>query len=409
MKTLPTCIAFALGTLLAFSMPAVGGGETSKTPRLFISKGEDLQRVKAAVQQQDPAVMASLRNLRRDADDALTEGPFSVVHKEATPPSGDKHDYMSLSPYWWPDPSKADGLPYIRRDGEFNPERAKYDLEPFDKMSSNVFTLALAHYLTDEPRYGEKAIELLRVWFIEPDTRMNPNVKYSQFRPGYSDIRPAGVIETTRLRRVTEAVGLLETSPLWSDEDGKALRNWFGDFLDYLRTSEQGRKEAAAKNNHGTWYDAQTATFALFVHDEPLARRIIEQQGRKRIAEQIEPDGTQPHELERTLAFHYSRYNLNALIDLATMGEMVGVDLWNYRTDDGRSIRGALDWLLPYATGEREWLYQQIGDWRREMLVPLLRRAAAAYNEPRYQHAAERMPDVQTGGSRFNLTHPPKF
>jgi hypothetical protein len=29
---------------------------------------------------------------------------------------------MSLAPYWWPDPKSPNGLPYIRRDGERNPE-----------------------------------------------------------------------------------------------------------------------------------------------------------------------------------------------------------------------------------------------------------------------------------------------
>ena len=53
------------------------------------------------------------------ADEHLKKGPYSVTYKKALPPSGDKHDYISMGPYWWPNPKTADGLPYIRRDGEW--------------------------------------------------------------------------------------------------------------------------------------------------------------------------------------------------------------------------------------------------------------------------------------------------
>ena len=53
---------------------------------------------------------------------ALSAGPFSVTDKAVVPPSGDKHDDMSQAPYWWPNPATPNGLPYVQRDGERNPE-----------------------------------------------------------------------------------------------------------------------------------------------------------------------------------------------------------------------------------------------------------------------------------------------
>ena len=68
------------------------------------------------------------------------------MDKTITPPSGDKHDYMSQAPYWWPDPAKADGRPYIRRDGQRNPEINRLtDHDNLGRLTSAVATLGLAY------------------------------------------------------------------------------------------------------------------------------------------------------------------------------------------------------------------------------------------------------------------------
>src|SRR5262245_57834104 len=167
---------------------------------------------------------------------------------------------------------------------------------------------------------------------------------------------------------------------------------WFRDYLKWLRTSKGGKEEADARNNHGSWYDVQVATFALFVGEgEESVKKLLEQSKAKRIARQIEPDGRQPLELKRTKAFDYSQGNLRALFALATLGDRVGVDLWRFETADGRGIRKALDWLVPYATREKEWPYEQITGLRGESLAPLLRRAAVAYEEPRYESILQKL------------------
>jgi hypothetical protein len=359
-------------------------------PRIFTSDGEDLARAKQKALAGDDKSREVVDDIRKEAHKALTSGPFSVVDKAMAPPSGDKHDYMSLSPYWWPDPSKPDGKPYIRKDGQFNPERAKYDEPRVTAFANGVGSLSLAYYFTGEEKYAEKAAQLIRAWFFDPKTRMNPNMKYAQFRPGYDDLRPAGIIESNRLRAVVDADGLLAGSKFWSAEDSKQLKAWFRELLDYIQTSEQGKNEADAPNNHGTWHSVQAATYALYLSEDELAKKII-LRGRDRIASQVEPDGRQPHELERTNAFDYSRFNILAHEDLAMLGSRVGLELWNYQTPDGRSLRKALDWLMPYATGEKKWEYQQIRDMKRKEAATVLRRAANAYNEPKYERAAQKV------------------
>ncbi|HEU4434738.1 MAG TPA: alginate lyase family protein, partial [Pyrinomonadaceae bacterium] len=321
-----------------------------------------------------------LAKLVADARKALTVGPFSVTSKEVTPPSGDKHDYMSQAPYWWPDPKSTNGLPYIRRDGEHNPEIDKItDHRVKDQMEAAVETLALAYYFTESEEYAARATELLRVFFLNPETRMNPNLEFAQGIPGINTGRGIGLIETRSLTRVIDAIGLLAGSKAWTTGDQRGMEKWFREFLRWMQESKNGRDEAAAKNNHGTFYDVQIVSFALFLRNTDLARRVLLEARTKRIATQIEPDGRQPLELERTRAWSYSVFNLEALMSLARLGEHVGVDLWQYTTRDGRSIRKALEFLVPFAHGQQKWPYQQLGAWQPEILFPLIDRAAKHY------------------------------
>ena len=208
---------------------------------------------------------------------------------------------------------------------------------------------------------------------------MNPNLQFAQAIPGVNTGRGIGLIETRGLVRVVDAIGLLSLSKSLSAADRKGLQDWFSKFLQWMLESKNGRDEAAAKNNHGTFYDVQVVSFALFLNRSDFARSVLEEARSKRIAIQIERDGRQPLELVRTKAWSYSVGNLDGLMLLARLGENVNVDLWNYETRDGRSIRKALEFLIPFYRGEKKWPYQQLGEWQPQILSPLISRAASHY------------------------------
>jgi hypothetical protein len=368
-------------------------------PRVFLLDAARLQKARAQIAQHDPAVMPAWNALRADADKALASPRFSVVDKTATPPSGDKHDYMTQAPYWWPDPKKPGGLPYIRRDGERNPELAKLpDHGAMDRMAGAVNTLALAAYLGGDSRHGAKAAELLRAWFIDPATRMNPSLTYAQFIPGINTGRGIGLIETRGLTRVVDSIGLLEAAGALSAGDSRALRDWFSAFVTWMGESANGRDESNAKNNHGTYYDLQVATFSLFVDQPEIAKRVLSEARTKRIAVQIEPDGRQPLELARTRSFSYSVMNIDGLTQLATIADRVGIDLWNHTTPGHKrpAILEALLYLAPYALGDAKWPHQQIGDWDPASLFPVLRRAAPHYTDGGFEALIRRVPAPST-------------
>jgi hypothetical protein len=375
-------------------------------PRVFQFDGKHLRATRERLRKGDQTLAPALAKLERDAQEALTAGPFSVVSKEVTSPSGDKRDYMSQAPYWWPDPAKPNGLPYIRRDGERNPEINKItDHRVMDQMVAAVETLALAYYLRDDEAHADKAIQLLRAWFLDPATRMNPHLEYGQGIPGINTGRGIGLIETRGLTRVVDSIGLLAGAKAWTETDQRGLQDWFDRFLRWMLESKHGRDEAAAKNNHGTYYDLQVVSFALFLGKRDLATNTLKTARQKRIAAQIEPDGRQPLELDRTRAWSYSVGNLDGLMSLARLGIVAGVDLWNYRTADGRGIRKALDFLKPFALGEEKWAYQQLGELQPQTLFPLLRRAAIQYSDQKYSALLSKLPEV-SAADRSNLLLP---
>jgi hypothetical protein len=384
---------FLLSALLGPSLLASAQETKTVAPRVFLIDGRRLAETKRRIHLGDQTFTAALAKLETDARRAMQQKPSSVVAKTVTPPSGDRHDYMSQAPYFWPNPSKPDGLPYVRRDGEQNPEIDKItDHLSLDQMESAVRTLALAYYFKADEKYAAKATESLRVWFLDPSTRMNPNLEFAQFIPGVNTGRGIGLIETRDLVDVVDAIGLLAGSKSWTAADQKAIGEWFGKFLQWMRESKNGREESKAKNNHGTYYDVQMISFALFVGKNDLARQIAETAKEKRIALQVEPDGRLPLELERTKAWSYSNMNLDGLMRLARLAENVDVDLWSYKTQDGRSIRAALDYLYPYAIEGRHWEYQQIEGFNAKSFFPLMRRAASHYQDQKFKAAEAKVP-----------------
>lgn len=369
----------------------------------YSALAEARRRVEARDSSAYPAYLALIEQANR----ALAAPLISVTHKKTLlPPSGDSHDYYSLSPYWWPDPSKPDGLPYIRRDGETNPE-SKRDLDQprVAALGSNVQTLALAWYFTRDEKYAARAAEQIRYWFLDAETKMNPHLRFAQLVRGNPRERGSGIIDTRWFIEVVQAAELLRESRSWKEEDRQALQSWFRSYLNWLLTSPNGAHERAARNNHGSWYAAQTASYALFAGDTALARSIVDS-AKSRIGRQITPDGQQPIELERTRSMHYAGFNIEALSRLAEVGRAVGVDLWTYRTPEGRSLRAAIDHVARYlGTGEK-WPGQQIDDIDLSLYVIHLRRAASTYDPAPYVAALARLPRQLVTTDRSALLYP---
>jgi hypothetical protein len=366
-----------------------------------------LSEARTRVAARDPKVYPAYLELVEQADKALRAPLISVTHKKTLlPPSNDPHDYFSLSPYWWPDPAKKDGLPYIRRDGETNPE-SKRDLDQprVAALGSNVQTLALAWYFTRDENYATRAAEQIRYWFLDSATKMNPHLRFAQLVRGNPNERGSGIIDTRWFIEVIQAASLIEEAQAWTPADKQQLQAWFRSYLNWLVTSPNGAHERKARNNHGSWYAAQTATYALYVGDTAQAKAIADS-AKARIGWQITPDGQQPIELERTRSMHYAGFNIEALSRLAEIGRAVGVDLWSYRAPEGGSLRAAIDHVASYlGTGEK-WPGAQIDAIDTSLFVIHLRRAANSYEPAPFTTALARLPRDLVLEDRSALLYP---
>lgn len=369
-----------LAILLATLAPATGA---AAKPRTLALREASLAEARAELDRGESRLAVPLAQLRAEADKLLKLKPASVLDKTLTAASGDRHDYFSFAPYWWPDPKKPDGLPYLRRDGERNPDSTKgTDDAAFSRTCRAVETLGLAYYFTGDERYAAKAATVARVWFLDPATRMNPNLQHAQAIPGVSPGRAIGIIDSRNIVNLLDGLALIDGSPAWPAKDATAMKAWLTDFHRWLTTSENGREESTKENNHGTWWDVQAAALALAIGRPDDAKKILAAVPAKRIALQIEPDGRQPHELARTRSLAYSCFNLEAFLLLARLGEHVDLDLWKFTTEDGRSLRGALRYLAPYADPAVEWPKKEIDATKRSRLLPLLHEAVHRSGEP---------------------------
>ncbi|MGA2501134.1 MAG: alginate lyase family protein [Tepidisphaeraceae bacterium] len=356
----------------------------------------------------DAVIASDVKRVRADADKALRAAIVTITQdKKHVAPGGDPHDYVSLGTYYWPNPDTPNGLPWINKDGEKNPLKDEYDEPRLMKMCANVRTLALAAYLSGDEKYAARAAEQIRAWFLDPATRMNPNLEHAQMQPGKNEGSATGIIDSRGLTDVTDAALLLRGFAVWTAADDAKLKKWFGDYYTWLTTSKNGKREADTTNNHAVWYDVQAAAIAQYIGDDQAARQIVEAAKTRRIARQIEPDGSMPRELGRTLSVTYSIFNLEAFFKLARIARNSGVDLWNHQTPDGRSLRGALDYMIPYATGQKDWNLKQIKAANYSGIVPLLRQAARVWHDPAYEKAIGQVKDAK-GLDRLDFFLPPE-
>ncbi|MDP0498838.1 MAG: alginate lyase family protein [Verrucomicrobiota bacterium JB022] len=316
--------------------------------------------------QSNEAPWPGLRDaVQAEADRIVAAGEtYSVTFNERTPPSGDPRDYYSTGPYWWPNPETPDGLPYVRRDGQFNPERDRVsDREPLHRMIHDVRYCALAWHLTGEDRYAAHGAKLLHVWFLDPETGMRPNLNHAQAIPGRSDGRGTGIIDAHPLGELADGILLLAHSPHLPAEDFAALREWYEDYFLWLITSDHGRDEAASINNHGTAFDLQAAGLAHFIGNRAYLRHLLESSVRARVYSQIRSSGAQPEELVRTRTWSYSTENLEHFYRLALLGLDVEVDVTAFEAPNGASLPRALQYLLPYFCQPEAWPYPQETAW----------------------------------------------
>jgi hypothetical protein len=335
----------------------------------------------------------TVRDLIKGADEYLALAPEKVTDGDI-PTTGNKHDFYAIGKYAWPNPDTPDGMPYIRIDCKINPEAdgPRFDLRRYKDTIDRIRTLTRAWFYTSDEKYASKAAELIRVWFINEDTKMSPHFECAAALPGKYNGMAIGIIFGVRLIEVIDHARILSSTRSWMPADDAALKQWFRNYVDWLRTSEFGIKEREARNNHGTWYAAQVAAASLYTGEMEFAREMANF-GKRQIDEQMAPDGGLPHELKRDWAFSYTVYAMRAFTTLAHCADHAGVDLWNYQTADGRGLRLAYEFLSTHLAGRKKWEWGIVREGENTELnaMIMLQRASLKYDSPLIREALEKL------------------
>lgn len=368
---------------------------------------DHIAEVKRRLEEGRPTYVAAHEQLLAEAELSLLAGPFSVAFDNIATPRGDPRDYFSYALYWWPNPNTPDGLPYIRRDGVIAPKTQEGDRVAHQSLCTNIETLSLAYAIEGDERYAEKAINLLRVFFINPTTRMNPHLRYAQGVPGKSEGRSFGMINFHRLPMLIRALQQLDMSPAMTDEIRQELSMWMDELLGWMLNDAYGQQIADYYNNHSSNYDAMISSLAIYTGRAEIAR-VATARSAERLLEQIEPDGKQPHELKRSKSVSYMRFNLRHLITAAEYGQLVGIDTAS-TGEHAERLRAACNLLMDYIESPNHWSYQQIEPVKPELMIPVLRRAALLLNDPDIEMRMRRLFPNAWRSNRVNLIWPTQF
>ncbi len=356
---------------------------------------EQLRSMDETVLSQKNDVKPYLEELQKFADLYMKSGPWSVTYHSGKAASGDPHDYYSESPYWWPDPDDPEA-PFIRKDGFRNPERFTDHKESLAEMTIAVSILSIAGHYLQKAGYSRRAVEILRIWFIDDSTRMNPHLEYAQAIPNTSSGRSVGIIDTHNWTKWFDALYLLSLSGLWANHEQDKLRRWFSDYLEWMLNSEKGQEEKMRSNNHATWWTAQTAALSSFTGRRDLLPMLEDHTKNFLIRNQIEGSGRCPEEEARTRSYDYVLFNLEAFGFLCRFFERHNIYLWEWENNRGGSIKKALDYMIPYIEHPQLWKGEQVTKiYRRDPAILVftgMHYPDAGYLDIYKQQMTERVP-----------------
>ncbi len=295
--------------------------------------------------------------------DALAAGPWSVTSHRPSglPVNAGPHDYVSEGPYWWPDP-KNPAAPYIRKDGQRNPDRFMGNRNDLGSICTAVLSLGLGAYFLKNSACAPRANRVLSVWFLDPGTRMTPHLEHGQLTRGHDDGRGTGLIDTVSFIHLVEGIALLELAGGLDASVAEGVREWFTAFAKWMTTSKKGLEEKSSGNNHATWWTAQVAAYSCFTGDAANLQMCWSHYRDYLVPTEIQPDGSCPREEARTDSLGYSSMNLDAFSVICRLAQVNGVALWS-------QVQKSFNYLLPYVLQPATWKKEQISKYNADGYV----------------------------------------
>ncbi|MBN8718764.1 MAG: alginate lyase family protein [Sediminibacterium magnilacihabitans] len=332
------------------------------------------------------------KQIMQEAAWAMQQEPVTVTAAASPRSAGGKHDFYSEGDYWWPNPVSVDS-PYIQKDGMTNPDNFVAHRHAMIRFSKIVGALASAYKLTGDKRYVQQAMKHCIAWFVNADTKMNPNLLYAQAIKGRFTGRGIGIIDTIQLLDVVQGLMVMEQANGMDQEALQSIKQWFEQYLQWLTTHQYGKDEMNAENNHGTCWAMQVAAFAKFTRNEKILQFCRDRYKQVLLPNQMAADGSFPREIKRTKPYGYSIFNLDAMTTLCQLLSTKADDLWNYQTPDGRSIKKGIAYLYPFVADKNKWPFRHdVMHWEAwPVAQTFLFMSASAYHQQEWLDTWKRL------------------
>lgn len=137
----------------------------------------------------------------------------------------------------------------------------------------------------------------------------------------------------------------------------------------FLRLLGEREMASDTANNVGNWHARRMTLVALagVLLRDPRFTDYVHREARKYVASSFRADGTS-HDLERRDALHYHVSGITPMLEIALLLRGSGEELYRYRAPGGGSVQGSLEYVLPFARGERvhpEWVNTTVALDRR--------------------------------------------
>ena len=290
----------------------------------------------------------------KEAGWAMTQEPVTVTKQSSPRSAGTKHDFYSEGDYWWPDSLNPEA-PYMQRDGLTNPDNFVAHRLAMIRFSRIVGALASAYKITGDEKYVKQAFYHINAWFVDSETKMNPSLLFAQAIKGRATGRGIGIIDTIHLMEVAQGILVMQNAKSINPEKLAAAKNWFSEYLVWLQTHQYGKDEMEAKNNHGTCWAMQVASFAKLTGNQETLNFCRERYKKVLLPYQMNANGSFPQELSRTKPYGYSIFNLDAMVMLCQILSDKNDNLWTYQTVDGRCIKRGISYLYPFVADKSKW------------------------------------------------------
>lgn len=347
-------------TSVRVDKPSVSIKKAPKMPIKPINRG--VMTNAAQLSRNLVAATSGDRLLKKAVDKAIANGykalekPILVITtKTYMVDTKDKHNFNSVAPYWHQQP---DG-DWERIDGKGNGLSKKIgDTEKLQKgIGTVVPALALAYVASNNPdekeKFAARAMEYCQKFFLDPATRMNPNLDYAQLIPGHNKIRVETAVEGEKLVDIVDALLLLQSSKHYTPEFDRQIRGWFGEMADWMVHSPTGKQsDRKVSGNIGVIYETMRAAFAIFSGDTTYAAKRYPRI-KERLFSEMNADGGLYRELDRKKPNMYSNKALQAWVRLFRILSVQGLDVWNLE-EDGKSLEKAILFMVPYMMGEKK-------------------------------------------------------